>query len=518
MKNNWLILIAAAGVFFFGCKSKLEIPNPNNPTTENFWKTASDAQLGINSIYSTFHRVGLSRNEFFMTIIRSDEGYSTSPNPTLVNNFDRFIITDYNLWEIRTLWQDCYIGINRANQVLDNVPLIDMDANTKDQFLAEAKFFRGFFYYYLAELWGNVPLQLHASLPNDLPPTSTREEVWAQVEKDLSEAAPVLPISYDANNVGRATRGSAYGMLGKALMQEHKYAQAVDAFKWFIDGEGKNVYDLVANYRDNFVITTENNKESVFEFQNALNPTDSHDDDTDPNNTDNLNYGTSIPPFFAPRPVGFTDGQARRWVVWEFLREKTTSGGRDPRLPATFLYDSTDERGPDFTQVYGKSFSSLGYSSDPNEVPNTHDVYFRKFLNDFTDNGESFHSGNNYRYLRFADILLLDAEALNATGQTALAYPLVDRVRQRAGLASLSSAKPGLNQQQFLEQLKHERITELSGEGHRWEDLERWGDLSPQLASRDAGFANFVVGKHELLPIPQQDLDINPNLRQNPNY
>jgi hypothetical protein len=82
----------------------------------------------------------------------------------------------------------------------------------------------------------------------------------------------------------------------------------------------------------------------------------------------------------------------------------------------------------------------------------------------------------------------------------------------------LSATKPGLTQQQFLEQLKHERITELSGEGHRWEDLERWGDLSPQLASRDAGFANFVVGKHELLPIPQQDLDINPNLRQNPNY
>jgi hypothetical protein len=77
---------------------------------------------------------------------------------------------------------------------------------------------------------------------------------------------------------------------------------------------------------------------------------------------------------------------------------------------------------------------------------------------------------------------------------------------------------PGLNQQQFLDQLKHERITELSGEGHRWEDLARWGDLGPQLASRDAGFANFVKGKHEFLPIPQQDLDINPNLQQNPSW
>lgn len=103
-------------------------------------------------------------------------------------------------------------------------------------------------------------------------------------------------------------------------------------------------------------------------------------------------------------------------------------------------------------------------------------------------------------------------------GQTAQAYPYVDRVRQRAGLAPLSSVMPGLSQQQFLDQLKHERITELSGEGHRWDDLDRWGELGPQLASRDAGFANFKKGRDELLPIPQQDIDADPNLKQNPGY
>lgn len=515
MKYKSFILAVCCVLFFINCKKNLDIPNPNSPTTENFWKTSTDAQFGVNAIYSTFHRVGLSRNQFFITIIRSDEGYSTSPNATLVNNFDRFIITDYNLWETRTVWQDCYIGINRANQVLDNVPNITMDDTKKQQLLGEAKFFRGFFYYYLAQLWGNVPLQLHTSIPSDLPPTSPQADIWAQVEKDLSESATQLPISYDNNNIGRATRGSAYALLGKTYMQQQKYQQAADALKWFIDGEGKNVYGLVANYRDNFVITTENNKESVFEIQNAVNPTDNHDDDTDPNNTDNLNYGSSIPPFFAPRPIGFTDGQARRWVVDEMEKEKTTGNERDPRLAATFIFDSTDVRGPDFTLVYGQPFSSLGYSSDPNAVPNTHDVYLRKFLNDFTDNGESFHSGNNYRYIRFADVLLLYAEALNGTGQTSLAYSYVDIVRARAGLAPLSTTRPGLNQQQFLEQLKHERITELSGEGHRWEDLARWGDLGPQLASHDAGFTNFVKGKNEFLPIPQQDLDINPNLKQN---
>jgi starch-binding outer membrane protein, SusD/RagB family len=110
----------------------------------------------------------------------------------------------------------------------------------------------------------------------------------------------------------------------------------------------------------------------------------------------------------------------------------------------------------------------------------------------------------------------LYAEALNNLGQTPAAYPFVDKVRTRAGLRTLTAAFPNLTQQQFLAQLKHERITELAGEGHRWEDLQRWGDLSPALASRDNAFTRFVKGKHEFLPIPQFDLDVNPNLKQNP--
>ena len=519
MKNIVSIILLIAVITTPACKKKLDIPNPNTPSVQNFWLTATDAQYGVNAIYSTYHRPGLCRNQFFIDIVRSDEGYSTSPNATLINNFDRFIVTDYNLWEMRSLWQDCYIGINRANQVLDNVPNIAMDDGQKQQFLGEAKFMRALFYYYLAVYWGNVPLQLHSSLPGDAPPSSPQADVWAQIEQDLNEAVTQLPISYDANNVGRATRGAAYGLLGKAYMQQHDYQQAANAFSWFITGEGKNVYDLVPEYRDNFIETAENNKESVFEFQNAVNPTDNHDNDTDPNNTDNLNYGTSIPPFFSPSPIGFTDGQARRWVVWEFLKEKTTGGERDPRLAASFLYDSTDVRGPQFSMAFGIPWASLPLENTSDENHNsTKEVCFRKFLDDATMNGEVFHSGNNYRYIRYADVLLLYAEALNGLGQTAQAYPFVDKVRQRAGLEPLSTAMPNLNQQQFLDELKHERITELSGEGHRWEDLARWGDLGPQLAPRDPGFANFVVGKHEFLPIPQQDLDINPNLTQNPKW
>lgn len=522
MKNKLLLITVFAALLAIGCKKKLDIPNPNAPTSGVVWKTADYAQKGVNAIYSTYHRVGLSRNQFFINIIRSDEGLSASPYTPLVTNFDQFNVVDYNMFERRSFWQDCYVGINRCNQVLDNVPNINMDAGLKKQLLGEATFMRGLFYYYLAEYWGNVPILLHTSTTSDQTvPNSTRQEVFAQVEADCSNAASMLPVSYDAANVGRATKGAAYALLGKAYMQEHKYQDAVNAFAWLVTGDGKNVYDLMANYRDNFIETSENNKESVFEFQNALNPNDWFDDDVN-GNADHDNYGTSIEPFFAPRgvqPFGFTDGQARRWVVWEFLKEKTVADERDPRLAASFLYDSTDVRGPQYSMIYGQTFASLNYPDGPADQPGTSKtVCFRKLLGDGTSNQSSFHCGNNYRFIRYADVLLLYAEALNALGQTSQAYPYVDRVRQRAGLAPLSTAMPGLNQQQFLDQLKHERITELSGEGHRWEDLDRWGDLGPQLAGRDAGFANFKKGRDELLPIPQQDIDADPNLKQNPGY
>ncbi|MFT3903338.1 MAG: RagB/SusD family nutrient uptake outer membrane protein [Niabella sp.] len=393
---------------------------------------------------------------------------------------------------------------------------MDIDANLKVRLLGEAKFMRGFFYYYLATLWGNVPVLLKTSSPADYPTTTHQADVYAQAQQDFTDAAAVLPEKYDDANVGKATKGAAYAMLGKCYLQQHQYSQAQQALQWLVEGDGKNVYDLVANYRDNFLESTENNKESVFEFQNAVNPADDHDDDTG-GIPDKLNYGSSIPPFFAPRPIGFTDGQARRQCVWEFLTEKTTSGGRDPRVDATFIYDSTDVRGPEYSMVYGQSFASRNYANvtgDPVAVATTHTVYFRKFLNDATGVGEVFHSGNNYRYLRYADVLLLYAEALNGMNQTAQAYPYVNRVRARAGLAPLPA---GMSSAQFLEQLKHERLTELCGEGHRWEDLVRWGDLGAKLVSRDPSFASYQ-DKYALLPIPQYDRDVNPKLEQNPGW
>src|SRR3954471_14526010 len=189
MKKILFITVSVA-LLIAGCKKKLDITNPNAPTFSDIFTTPEYAQLGVNSIYSTYHRVGLARFQFFVNIIRSDEGLSASPNADLINNFDRFNITNYNYFETRSFYQDCYVGINRCNQVLDNVPSIDMDAGLKTQLLGEATFMRGLFYYYLAEYWGNVPIVLHTTTTSDLTATNaTRAQVFAQVEADCAAAA-----------------------------------------------------------------------------------------------------------------------------------------------------------------------------------------------------------------------------------------------------------------------------------------------------------------------------------------
>lgn len=509
MKRVFFYLIVLVFIIPYGCKKEdLDIENPNQISAEAAWKSPQDALAGVNAIYSTLHRPNISRWTPFYLVVRSDEGTTYSPDAGIVNNIDRFFINDYNYGNAYGIWNDNYIGIFRANQVITRVPEIAMDETLRNRYIAEAKFMRALFYSNLVSLWGNVPLVLTVPTATDKPESASSAQIWGQVGADLNDAAAALPTTYGDADLGRATKGAAYALLARALMQQQKYTEAITPLQWLVEGEGSSIYSLMPAYRDNFLISTENNRESVFEWQFEENPAETGDNDVA---TPNQNYGQSLPQFWAPPGIGWSDGEALRWPIAEFNKESTTTGGRDPRLTATFLYDSTDVRGPDFTQIYGQTFTSR-YGN------NNKRVWFRKFLNDAWKNEEGYRSPNNWRFIRYADVLLMYAECLNATGATSRAYPFVDRVRQRAGLAALSVTMPGMDQAAFLAQLKHERLTELCGEGTRWNDLARWGDLGPGLVARDPAFQNFTVGKNELLPIPQAEIDLNPNLLQNPKW
>ena len=509
MKKLILLLIIAAGLT--SCNKDFNEPNPNDATIASYWKTSDDAVAGVNAIYSVFHRgyAGFSRAMYFHGMLKSDEGFGSGGDVGL-NILMSFTMDDTNFGLTRDTWNNLYVGIYRANQVIAFVPGITMDETLKKRLVAEAKFLRGLFYFHLTLYFGRPALQLTPSQPTDQPRNATPEEAWTQVAKDFTEAAADLPTVYsNPADLGRATKGAAYAFLGKTYLQQKRYAEAATAFAYLVTGPGASMYGLMPNYRDNFLITSENNRESVFEIQHARKDDENGDDDI--NSAIRLNTGASIAKFYAPSGPGFQDGSARRWVIYEFLQENTAAGTRDPRLAASFLFDSTDIGGPTVTNVYGDTWANRYGLNNKN-------VYYRKLLNDHWRNFESFNSPNNYRMIRYADVLLMYAEALNGQGQTAAAYPFVDTVRTRAGLRKLSVTRPGLTQTQFLDQLKHERITELSGEAWRFADLSRWGDLSSALQTRDPEFKNFVKGKHEWYPIPRADIDLNPNLTQNPLY
>lgn len=508
--KKYLLILLIGSLAAASCHKKLDIPNPNAPDAADFWGTADNALRGVNAVYAAQIKTGtMARWNHFGFTIRSDEGFNVSPAPVLFN-LSKFVIADYDNFVSQDLYKHNYVGINRANQVIAYVPGITMDETLKKRYVAEAKFLRALYYWNLANLFGNVPIITVPGTGSFKPANrgTTVADVYALMEKDLAEAAPDLPESYDAANLGRATRGAAYALLGKAYLQERKYQQAADAFKWLIDREG-TLYELVP-YKWNFDGAHENNRESVYEVQFSKGG-NSYMNEDNPNSE----LGSQRPRFFSPD--GFLDGFMHQWVVQEFLKEKTVGGLEDPRLDVSLFHAYTDERGPDFSRAYNRTWNDL--NRDPAIPRNS--VRSIKFTRYDTDNSEDWASPVNFRMIRYADVLLMYAECLNALNRTGDAYAPVNKVRGRSGMAPLPA---GLTQAQFLEQLKHERVVELSGEETRWSDLMRWGYFDdpaklPELRQRDYEFEKFEPGKSGWLPIPTLEISINPEgMQQNPGW
>jgi hypothetical protein len=280
-----------------------------------------------------------------------------------------------------------------------------------------------------------------------------------------------------------------------------------------------NVYDLVPNYKDNFTTANENNKESIFEVQFSR---DAGGKDLGWGGAPATGWGkTSARAItFAARSFGWTDVQPTQSVFNEFHQEKTAAGKIDPRLLATIFYNDTIDTHLASTPMYQTTFQAR-YGSNAADL---NDLFCRKYENGEGDFADEFdwRSGANERIMRYADILLMYAECLNEAGQTAQAYPFIQKVRGRVGLPDLATAKPGLTQAQMRDQLAHERLLEFCLEGHRFDDIRRWGWLQDAtklnlLKSRDPEFGTYQPGR-ELYPIPQSEIDNDPKFTQNPTY
>ena len=488
--------------------------DPNVQTTESFWQTPEDAVNGLNAAYGKLTVDGTyMRCSPLLLDLKGDDCRSNSPWGAMAN-VGRFnsSIADNAIygWAFETYYQ----GVYRCNQVLDNVPSIEMDSDLRDRVVGQAKFLRGLYFFHLVNMYKNVALPTTSTeLYN---PQKTEAEGWAQVIQDFTDAAALLPVSYDGisgpdanTQEGRATKGAALGYLGKAYLFTKDFANAETTFKQVID---LGVYSLMDDYRDNFTTDNENNAESLFEVQF----------DREVGGVDLSWCCTPVAGWgrtsaraitYAPRSFGWTDVQPT-WTLYNaFLEEPTVNGDKDPRLDATIFYNGNP------ASLYGNDFSTYyaGNTADLN------DLFCRKYQNDETNVDEfDWRSGINERLLRYADILLMYAECLNENGKTADAYQYIQMVRDRVDLPDLATTKPNMTQAEMREQLDHERFLEFALEGHRFDDIRRWGWLEDdaklaELKQRDAEYNTYVPGR-EFFPIPLTEIDNNPGTQQNEGY
>jgi hypothetical protein len=385
----------------------------------------------------------------------------------------------------------------------------------KDRLMGQAYFLRGLAYYDLATTFKAVPVITKPPVGQGdyYPATATEDVLWNQIYSDFQAAESMLPISYDnvtgpdKGQKGRATKGAAAGMLGKAYLYRKDWTKAAAQFEKFLTGPLKNVYSLMPDYRDNFKDVNENNAESLFEVQFKEGEGTDFNWTGEPSSAWKQVEAFSIT--YAMEGAGFSDYLPTQWIYNEYKLEKTTGGKSDPRMLVTIAsYEPADNS----TLAYGRPWFNP-----------TNKIYPRKYTNDGVGNGKQFEtpeSGINYRVLRYADILMSYAEALNELGRTAEAYPYIQQVRARASLPDLAVTKPGMTQAQMRDQLAHERALEFAIEGQRVNDLIRWGWFSDPtklalLKAHDADFNTYTPG-NEWLPVPQRELDVNKNLLPNP--
>jgi hypothetical protein len=497
-------------------KDFLEPRNENQLTPDTFWQSEADAEKAIVGAYSPLSNVyGWGRMMILHTVYRSDV-VDPIPFQGVTTDASNFSITP-NFGRLIEIWGEFWKTIFRANLVLENVPNIE-DANFTDQerdfIIGQAYFLRGFQYFYLITMFRNVPLLTEApkSLDNVSVAPSDPALVWEQIISDFKMAQNLLPDVWDIQYLGKATSGAATGMLGKTYLyragienNSSDFGLAAAEFEKIINS-GR--YSLIANYSDNFTATNENNSESLFEIQHDINGLSWGADNTSTLRAAAWEPDMAPPPFTSQN--GFT---INKWAFDIFMEEPTVDGEIDPRSYSTFIWNYPGAK------IYQEEFADA-YAGNLNFIGG------RKYL-DFDTPGKpqsdfgfaGYPSPINWRILRYADVLLMYAEAANESGgPTPAALTAVNQVRERANMASITNT----DQVAFREIIRRERVLELSLEGTRYYDLLRWGMIPSRFTNNPEFRTNmggvFYQPGREYLPIPQNEVSTNTLYPQNPGY
>lgn len=486
-KNIYAVLIAVAAIAGTGCKkSFLEVPTPNAIPATQFWVTPEDATLGVNAMYANlrswtevaFAPIALESLGSDDTETGSDASDASVP---FMNTYNNFTVTSTQ-GQLSDFWNGRYQEINLCNQVLDNIPNIQMDAALKSRYLAEAKFVRAYEYFRLVRAFGDVVLRLH--LPVDASeynlPRTPKAQVWAAIEQDLTDAANGLPVNYSGDDVGRATKGAANALHAKVAMYQSHWADV----KTYTEQVMSGAYSLYSNFEQLFRVANENNSESIFEIQAAL-------------------------------VIGNAGASNSQYSQVQGTRG--TVGGWGFNVPTTDLVNEFETGDPrkDATIIFRGETTPEG-DIIPSTVPNP--MYNQKSYVPFSNivSGYTEGSQQNIRVIRYAEVLLMNAEANNELGNSgpALASLELVRARARGGAIGILPAVTTTDQAQLRAAIYHERRVELAMEFDRYFDVIRQGR-----AATVFGPLGWTANKNEVWPIPQSEIDLSSGtLTQNQGY
>ncbi len=462
----------------------------NGVVDENFFQNATHAEQALTAVYDAISQKGLYREAIFVIgdATSDDINELTGDN----GDFGTFFraASDYR-WEpsnpfSTARWYDAYKGIFRANILLEKLPGIDMDAGLRSQFAAEAKFLRALYYFNLVVAFGDVPLVTSVLTREEYQELARTDKnvIFGQMEQDLQDAAAGLPLD-NSNPIGRATRGAALGLLSRIYLYQGKWNETITAAEQ-VTGLGK--YQLIqglTDYENMFNGKNENSAESLFEYQSV----------------------SLAPGFWGASSENLYSihwSPVIGWANWysPSVESYEQYEPGDIRRKANVLVlgagDSIDTNGDGVREPFPSGAMNTTYFNNANT---------KKWLPEGKPLAQPNSYDVNFTIVRYAEILLNLAEALNEVGRSSEALGPLNEIRMRAGVAEITVTDQGA----LRDIIRAERRRELLFEGHRFHDLARWG-----LSAQKLGPLGFVQGVHEYWPIPLAELDLMPNLTQYP--
>ncbi|GHU88024.1 membrane protein [Bacteroidia bacterium] len=493
-----IIIYAIAGVTILwsnGCSSFLEESPRDRLVETNFYSSRKDAEAAVNAAYqqlgSIYNRLMYNLGELPTDVMKNGLGM---PN-TFLQDLEYLRHNASNTF-VADMWNNNYAGIMKANAAINNIPRITMNAAVQQRLIAEAKFLRALYYFNLVRYFGDVPLITKLeSISDATGPRIPKEEIYAQIIKDLTEVESVLPgrSEYGADDEGRATNGAAKILLGKVYVTQGDFASARTKLSEVVEHENEFGYGLHADYGANWNPATETGIEAVFYLEFKTPPLPA-----------NGEMGLAGPKYSVPGGSigvnGSNEADIPTQELWDAFEPNDKRRGVNLRFEFTNM--NTHKVVRSTIPLFGK------YWIDGIAASNQCDI--------------------NMHVLRYADALLLYAEALNEVGESEKAHAVLNRVRERA-FGDASGNFSGLSKEQFRTRILDERRLEFPIEGHRWFDLVRTGTFVQRMRDHSAYEAGVAeTNKTQiaqnlkeymiLMPIPQREIDLNPELKQNPGW